>query len=1174
MKPQCFPRFQVSVRSFLLVITFLLITPFQTLADEEYRFERMWPTLQQPWYFNQPQSIVIDASGNIYIADTFNDRIQKFSADGQFITKWGDSEFDMPAGIALDGDGNVYVADIWNHRIQKFTSDGQFITKWGSQGSGDGQFGDWVEGLSHGIEDFWELGHCGLAVDASGNLYVADTFNDRIQKFSPDGQFIAKWGVSGSDDGEFDRPQGIAIDGSGNIYISDSGNSRIQKFAPEGQFIEKWGSGGSGDGEFNRPKGIAIDGNGNVCVADSLNHRIQKFTSDGQFIDKYEDDGSWDGEFVFPSDLVVGSSQNMFVADRDNIRKLTPHGDLVARWGSTGQGNGEFGIPRGIAVDTNGDLYVVDSANNRIQKFTSDGQFITKWGSGGSGDGEFWPAKIAVDASDNIYVTDTGNHRIQKFSSDGQFLTSWGSLGSSDGQFNIPDGIALDAEGNVYVVDTKNFRIQKFTSDGQFLIKWGSFGQGDGEFDFVAEHFRGNPGNGNIAVDVSGNVYVVDTWNHRIQKFTSDGGFVTKWGGVGPGDGEFDDPSGIASDSDGNVYVADRDCRIQKFTSDGGFLSKFGECGSDPGQMYGGPDLGISRDDKIYVVEPGNHRLQVFIPRDSNGGASAAISKAIIVAGGGPFAGNSIWDATQMCANFAYRTLTYQGYTKDTIYYLTSDTDLDLDGNGIFDDVDGDATNSNFQSAITSWAQDAENLFVFVTDHGGNGTFRMGATELLQATQLDTWLDSIQESIPGTVTLVYDACRSGSFLPLLLPPSGKTRVLATSTASDEEALFQCQGANSFSFSFWGFMFNGESFYDSFVNAKSAISVTYNQTPQIEGNGNGVGNERADQEAARALTIGNETATGGDIPVIGSVSPAQTLDGEASALIYAADVIDADGISRVWAIITPPNYSPGSLDTPVTDLPMLDLSSAGNNRYEGTYTNFTETGTYNVAIYALDAHGIISLPMQTTVSQGGEPAPLNVSGISTDLTGPPAAETLVEIAFTTQGETGGTLYYRYYQASGYQTQNYGNWQELRNWSTDNSLTWFSFRDDHYIIVLHVTDDTTSENYHQAGLTIETSGNSANPIQIIDFTTDIDYPQSSGTAISFDTTATGGSGPLNYRYYYRKGVRGQWIEIQVYSTDNSCTWTPTEDGLYVVVVHVTDDISGSVFSTAGMTCTIGE
>jgi len=124
--------------------------------------------------------------------------------------------FASPSGVAVDSYGNVYVADTYNHRIQKFSSSGTFITKWGSQGTGDGQF----------------YSPSGVAVDSSGNLYVADTKNHRIQKFNSNGTFITKWGSKGTGDGQFNNPYGVAIDSSGNVYVADSENNRIQKFRP------------------------------------------------------------------------------------------------------------------------------------------------------------------------------------------------------------------------------------------------------------------------------------------------------------------------------------------------------------------------------------------------------------------------------------------------------------------------------------------------------------------------------------------------------------------------------------------------------------------------------------------------------------------------------------------------------------------------------------------------------------------------------------------------------------------------------------------------------------------------------------------------------------------------------------------------------------------------------
>jgi len=278
-----------------------------------------------------------------------------------------------------------------------------FVTKWGTQGSGAGQFNS----------------PAGVAVDSSGNVYVADYSNHRIQKFSSTGTFLTKWGSYGSGDGQFDHPLIVAVDSSGNVYVADTWNQRIQKFSSTGTFLTKWGSYGSGDGQFQDPNSVAIDSSGNVYVADLRNNRIQKFSSTGTFLTK---------------------------------------------WGSSGSGDGQFNFPRDIAIDSSGNVYVADYNNKRIQKFSSTGTFLTKWGSSGSGDGQFSnPSGVTVDSSGNVYVADYDNNRIQKFSSTGTFLTKWGLYGSGDGQFNLPTGVAADSSGNVYVADDDNNRIQKFS---------------------------------------------------------------------------------------------------------------------------------------------------------------------------------------------------------------------------------------------------------------------------------------------------------------------------------------------------------------------------------------------------------------------------------------------------------------------------------------------------------------------------------------------------------------------------------------------------------------------------------------------------------------------------------------------------------------------------------------
>jgi len=291
---------------------------------------------------------------------------------------------------------------------------------------------------------------------------------------------------------------------------------------------------------------------------------------------------------VIPSILVLADSPPVFILKWGTICNFPLCDD------------GEFGEPWGVAVDSAGNVYVVDPSSDRLQKFDSNGNFLTKWSTSGSG--------VAVDSAGNVYVADNGNDRIRKFNSNGTFLTQWGSLGSSNGQFDRPNDVAVDSAGNVYVPDLFNDRIQKFDSNGNFLTKWGTSGSGDGQF---ADPFA-------IAVDSFGNVYVADNENYRIQKFDSNGTYLTKWGSKGTGDSQFADgwsAMGVAVDSAGNVYVADPgpgNHRIQKFDSNGTFLTKWGSLGSGDGQFNKPRRVAVDTAGNVYVSDNNNHRIQKF----------------------------------------------------------------------------------------------------------------------------------------------------------------------------------------------------------------------------------------------------------------------------------------------------------------------------------------------------------------------------------------------------------------------------------------------------------------------------------------------------------------------------------------------------------------------------------
>jgi len=326
-------------------------------------------------------------------------------------------------------------------------------------------------------------------------------------------------------------------------------------------FLDQFGQDGGEPGAFRRPQGIAVDNKGNIYVADTENHRIQRF-----------DPATFKLNEKLPA-FVWGS--RCLLRTGEGCRDPDGGGPLVP-------GDGQFDGPTDVVIDAAGNVYVVDSGNHRVQKFDSTGKFLTKWGTRGSGPGQFeTPIGIALDSAGKFaYVTDKGNHRIQKFDvsrSPVQFVGQWGSQCNltvtpptgrcvdpdgagprqvGDGQFFEPQAVTVDKTGNVYVADTGNHRIQKFKENGEFLLKWGRNGFASGQFDVP----RG------LAFTDQGILLVVDQNNHRVQEFKLDDGvFVRQWGVQGTGEGEFNAPQDIAVDSAGNIYMVELlNNRVQK----------------------------------------------------------------------------------------------------------------------------------------------------------------------------------------------------------------------------------------------------------------------------------------------------------------------------------------------------------------------------------------------------------------------------------------------------------------------------------------------------------------------------------------------------------------------------------------------------------------------------------
>jgi hypothetical protein len=270
--------------------------------------------------------------------------------------------------------------------------------------------------------------------------------------------------------------------------------------------------------------------------------------------------------------------------DEKSFTTIAVDSNLVRTWKITSDGNE---APCGIAISQEGYVYISKLFSCNISKFTSEGTFITSWGSLGAGDAQFnFLKQIAVDGNNNVFACDQHNHRVQKFTSSGDYVTQWGNPVPVLGNGAWGAGtIAVDAaNGWVYTVDQYN-RLQKFDLSGNYITQWGETGNGNGQLMLSNQDNPVNQGaEGQMAVDAEGNVYVVDNMNFRVQKFTSSGTYLAKWGSQGNGEGQFNYHQGIAIDTvNGFIYVADNSsntnasnniARIQKFDLSGNFLEQ------------------------------------------------------------------------------------------------------------------------------------------------------------------------------------------------------------------------------------------------------------------------------------------------------------------------------------------------------------------------------------------------------------------------------------------------------------------------------------------------------------------------------------------------------------------------------------------------------------------------
>jgi hypothetical protein len=649
-----------------------------------------------------PQAVAVDSGQDKFIADEKDNRVLEvnnssglittiagngtagFSGDGSQATA---AELNQPTGVAVYTNAQsqvfVFIADNQNNRIREVNLTSGIITTV----AGDGVKGYNSDGIQATAAELYSP--TGVAVDASGNLYIADFANERIRKVNTTGVISTvagngTWGYTG-DNGqatvaELADPWSVAVDSSGNLYLTEISDSRVREVKTSGLISTVVGDGTNGftgdsgpasDASLNGPTGIALDAAGDLFIADTGNNRVREVNHSSQIITTFAGNGTGNfagdngqasaAELDSPAGVALDSAGDLFIADGSNRVREVNHTSTVittfAGGANPGDGNSaataEINGPTAVAVDSAGDIFIADTSNNRIREVNhSTGLISTIAGNGiqgYSGNGGLAvaaelnaPTGVAVDAAGDVFIADAGNNRIREINASTGVITTVAGNGTagyngegtgSTAELDNPTGVAVDANGNLYIADQFNQRLRKVVLSSDTITTVAGNGTAGFIGDGTATAVELN-GPDAVAVDSAGDVFIAEYVNQRIRELTVGGQLITvagngSYGGGYSGDNgpataaELNYPTGIAVDSAGDLFIADESNRRIREVKAGvittvvgnGTQGFSGDSGSPSAAELNNPaGVAVDTAGDLLIADTGNNRIREVVP--------------------------------------------------------------------------------------------------------------------------------------------------------------------------------------------------------------------------------------------------------------------------------------------------------------------------------------------------------------------------------------------------------------------------------------------------------------------------------------------------------------------------------------------------------------------------------